>query len=159
HGGTQVLAAPPPVAFLRSGELPGWQEALRVRSEIDSELPRLRGYEVLERLGKGGMAVVYKARQQGLDRIVALKMILGGSRASDDELARFRNEAEAVARLHHSNLVQIYEIGCQDNHLFLSLEYVDGGNLKEYLGDKPQPPRQAAELVETLARAIHYAHE
>src|SRR5262249_30354813 len=121
--------------------------------------PRLRGYDILEVLGRGGMAIVYKARQVELNRIVALKMILGGARSGPEELARFRNEAEAVARLQHPNLVQIYEIGQQEGELYLALEYVAGGSLDSYLQGKPQPQRRAAELTETLARAMHCAHE
>src|SRR5206468_3467223 len=116
---------------------------------------KIRGYEILGLLGRGGMAVVFKARQVELNRIVALKMILGGAHSSAEEVARFRAEAEAVARLQHPNLVQIYDIGQQEGELFLSLEYVEGGNLHEHLAGQPQPARPSAELIETLARAIH----
>jgi serine/threonine-protein kinase len=117
------------------------------------------GYEILEPLGHGGMGVVYKARQPKLKRLVALKKILSGPHAAPEQLARFKTEAEAAARLQHPNIVQIYEVGEQDGCPYLALEYVDGGSLAQYLGGKPLPPRQAAELVETLARAIHHAHE
>ena len=117
------------------------------------------GYEVLGELGRGGMGVVYKARQQALDRIVALKMILAGAHAGPEELARFRSEAEAVARLQHPNIVQIYEVGEHDGRPFFSLEFVEGGSLDRKLAGTPQPPREAAALVETLARAIHAAHQ
>src|SRR5262249_12437452 len=92
-------------------------------------------------------------------RTVALKMILGGAHCGAEDLARFRNEAELFARLHHPNLVQVYEIGQQEGELFLALEYVEGGTLAEHLTGQPQPARRSAELVETLARAIHYAHQ
>src|SRR5205823_2496416 len=92
-------------------------------------------------------------------RIVALKMILAGSHASADTLARFRTEAEAVARLQHANIVQIYEIGEQHGLPYFSMEYVDGGSLADKLAGTPLPPRAAAQFVETLARAIHYAHQ
>src|SRR5262249_48024041 len=91
------------------------------------ELARVPGYEVLEELGRGGMGVVYKARQLGLNRIVALKMIRGGSHAGPEELARFRVEAEALARLQHSNIVQVFEVGEHDGLPFFSLELCDGG--------------------------------
>jgi tetratricopeptide (TPR) repeat protein len=117
------------------------------------------GYEILGVLGRGGMGVVYRARQISLNRIVALKMILAGSHAGPQELARFRTEAEAVARLQHPNIVQIHEIGEQEGRPYFSLEYIDGGSLAAQLHGTPQPPRPAAHLIETLARAVHYAHE
>jgi serine/threonine protein kinase len=123
------------------------------------DLPRIPGYQVLGFLGRGGMGVVYKGRQVGLNRLVALKMIQAGGAASPEELARFRTEAEAVARLQHPNIVQIHEVGEQQGRPFFSLEFVAGGTLAERLAGTPQPPRGAAELVETLARAIHAAHQ
>ncbi|HVS40066.1 MAG TPA: bifunctional serine/threonine-protein kinase/formylglycine-generating enzyme family protein [Gemmataceae bacterium] len=122
-------------------------------------LPVLARYEILEEIGRGGMGVVYKARQQKLNRLVALKMILAGAHADADDLARFRREAEAVAALRHPHVVQIYEIGEQDGRPYFSLEFVEGGNLAQKLGGSPQPPRRAAELIETLARAVHFAHQ
>jgi tetratricopeptide (TPR) repeat protein/tRNA A-37 threonylcarbamoyl transferase component Bud32 len=117
------------------------------------------GYEILGELGRGGMGVVYKARQTGLGRVVALKMVLSGGRASSAELGRFRAEAEAVARLQHPNIIQIYEIGEHEGCPFFSMEYAAGGSLSQRLGDKPLPPREAATLVETLARAVQVAHQ
>jgi len=117
------------------------------------------GYEILEPLGHGGMGVVYKARQLKLKRLVALKKVLSGAHAAPEQLARFKIEAEAAARLQHPNIVQIYEVGEHDGLPYLALEYVDGGSLAQHLGGRPLPPRQAAELIETLARAIHHAHE
>jgi WD40 repeat protein/serine/threonine protein kinase len=120
---------------------------------------RIGSYELLGEIGRGGMGVVYKARQAGLDRIVALKMILAGPHAGPEELSRFRSEALAVARLHHPNIVQIYEVGDHDGHPYLALEYVDGGSLAQRLDKSPQPARPAAALIEILARAVHHAHE
>jgi tetratricopeptide (TPR) repeat protein len=120
---------------------------------------RVRGYEVLEELGRGGMGVVYKARHLLLNRLVALKMVRAGALAGSAELARFRQEAEAVARMQHPGIVQIYEVGEEDGTPFLALEFVSGGNLAQKLAGKPQPPDQAAHLVETLARAVHSAHQ
>jgi WD40 repeat protein len=122
-------------------------------------MPQVPGYEVLGELGRGGMGVVYQARQKGLNRLVALKMILGGAHAGGQDLARFRAEAEAVAKLQHPNIVQIHEVGEVDGLPFFSLEYVDGGALDKRINGTPQPARQSAELIETLARAVHYAHE
>jgi serine/threonine protein kinase len=121
--------------------------------------PTIDGYEVLGELGRGGMGVVYKARQRGLKRIVALKMILSGDHAGAHEQARFRAEAGAVAKLQHPNIVQVYETGDQDGRPYFSLEYVDGGGLDKKLAGTPLPPRDAARLAQVLARAVHYAHE
>jgi serine/threonine protein kinase len=115
-------------------------------------------YEILGELGRGGMGVVYKARQLRLNRLVALKMILAGSHAGAEQLARFRAEAEVLAPLQHSHIVQIYEVGELDGHPYFSLEFIDGGSLAQVLGGAPQAPRQAAQMVETLARAMHFAH-
>jgi serine/threonine protein kinase len=117
------------------------------------------GYEILGELGRGGMGVVYKARQLKLNRLVALKAILSGQHASPEEMARFRSEAEAVGRLQHPNIVQIYEVGEHDGHPFFSLELVEGGSLAQQLRGIPLPIPRAVQLVETLARAIHAAHQ
>jgi eukaryotic-like serine/threonine-protein kinase len=126
------------------------------------ELPNPRStipaYEILELIGEGGMGVVYKARQRGLNRLVALKMIRGGTQPRPDYLARIRIEAEAVARLRHPNIVQIYEIGEVDGLPFLSLELLEGGTLEDRLASNPQPGRTAADLMATLARAMQTAH-
>ena len=119
----------------------------------------VQGYRILGELGRGGMGVVYKARQVGLNRTVALKMIIAGAHASRDQLLRFQAEAEAVAQLQHPNIVQVYDIGERDGLPFFSLEFVDGRPLDRDLDGKPQPEQRAAELAETLARAMHYAHE
>ncbi|HKM51961.1 MAG TPA: protein kinase, partial [Isosphaeraceae bacterium] len=108
---------------------------------------------------RGGMGVVYKARQLSLKRLVALKMICLGNKPRRDELARFRNEAQAVARLQHPNIVQIHEVGESPHGPFLSLELVDGVPLSEKLDGTPLPSRPSAALIEVVARAIHYAHE
>ncbi|HTU21447.1 MAG TPA: protein kinase [Gemmataceae bacterium] len=117
------------------------------------------GYEILGELGRGGMGVVYKARQIKLDRIVALKMILAGAQADPQQLERFLAEAAAVARLQHPYIVQIHEISDHNGCPFFSLEYVDGGTLAEKLNGAPQPPRLAAHLIRLLAQAIHSAHQ
>jgi tetratricopeptide (TPR) repeat protein len=122
-------------------------------------------YELLEEIGRGGMGVVYKARQAGLNRVVALKMILAGAHAGSQVRARFRKEAEAVARLQHANIVQVHEVGEHDGLPYLSMEYVDGGSLADLLESRRSqgvvglPPAEAVRLVEALARAVQYAHE
>lgn len=121
-------------------------------------IPQVAGYEILGVLGRGGMGVVYKARQRGLNRLVALKMILGGKHAGEGERGRFQTEALAVAKLQHANIVQVYEVGQRDGLPFFSLEYLDGGSLSQYADGKPLAPRFAAAVVELLARAMQYAH-
>src|SRR5262249_45903655 len=127
-------------------------------------LPKVEGYELLDMIGRGGMGVVYKARQIKLKRLVALKMIIAGERAGPEELARFRAEAETVARLQHPNIVQVYEIGEWYSAYpglpvpFIALEFVDGPSLAQQFSGTPQPPRLAAALVQTLAGAVHHAH-
>src|SRR5262245_11978949 len=116
------------------------------------------GYEILGELGRGGMGVVYQARQLSLGRVVALKMILAGAHAGAQQRLRFRGEAEAAARLQHPNIVQVYEVGEQDGCPYFSLEYVDGRSLHEALAEGLPPPLEAAALVEQLARAADYAH-
>jgi tRNA A-37 threonylcarbamoyl transferase component Bud32 len=116
------------------------------------------GYEILGVLGRGGMGVVYKARHLALKRTVALKMIRAGENASSHELSRFRIEAEAVARLVHPNIVQIHEIGEADGDPYCALEFVEGGSLDRKLGGEPLPPRETANLLESLARAMQLAH-
>ena len=128
----------------------------------DPSLPasvRIPGYEVIDVLGRGGMGVVYRARQVALNRTVALKMILDGAHASARQASRFRTEAEVFARLHHPGIVQIHEIGEHEGRPFLVLEFVAGGTLDRALAGTPMPADRAARLVETLARAVEHAHE
>jgi serine/threonine protein kinase len=122
-------------------------------------LPAVPGYEILAVLGRGGMGVVYKARQLSLKRLVALKMLVAGPHASPGLLARFRTEAEAVALLQHPHIVPIYEVGQAGGLPYFALEFVDGGTLAQKLDGAPQPAREAAAMTLTLARAMHFAHE
>jgi WD40 repeat protein/serine/threonine protein kinase len=121
--------------------------------------PRIGQYTLIRELGQGGMGVVYLAEQANLKRAVALKVIRHGVNATPEEVARFCAEAEAVARLQHANIVQIHEVGCQGGVYYLALEYVNGGSLDRHLAGTPQEPQAAAGLIETLARAIHHAHQ
>src|SRR5262245_26313658 len=117
------------------------------------------GYEVLGEVGRGATGVVYQARQLSLNRLVALKMVLSGGHASPAERVRFLAEAEAVARLSHPGIVQIHEVGQHQGLPYFCLEYVEGGTLAQRLRGRPQQPRDAARLVQALARAVHYAHQ
>jgi serine/threonine protein kinase/tetratricopeptide (TPR) repeat protein len=117
------------------------------------------GYEILQELGRGGMGVVYKARDRRLQRIVALKMVLAGAHAGAVGLSRFRAEAEAVAQLQHPNIVQIYETGEHEGRPFFALEFVEGGSLEQRMQERTLSVQASAELVETLARAIDVAHQ
>jgi WD40 repeat protein len=128
-------------------------------STIGRKLPSIPGFRILRVLGRGGMGIVYEAEHLALKRRVALKMILAGDQAGPKDLARFRIEAEAVARLQHPNIVQIHEVGEYDGCPFFSLEFVDGGSLAQKIKGKQLPWKQAAKLVHTLARAMHAAHE
>jgi serine/threonine protein kinase len=121
-------------------------------------LPAVPGYELLGELGRGGMGVVYKARQLALQRTVAVKMVLTGPHVGPKDLARFRAEAEVIARLRHPNIVQIHDVGEVAGRPYLVLEFVAGGSLARHLQGRPHPVRPAAQLIETLARAVHAAH-
>src|SRR5262245_44503053 len=124
-----------------------------------ASLPVIDGYEIGELLGRGGMGLVFKARQTALKRHVALKIVVSGAHAGAEERARFRTEAEAVARLGHPGIVQIYEVGEQAGCPYLALEFVSGGSMAQQLDGKPMPPRRAAQLLLDLARAVQHAHE
>ncbi len=162
--------------------LPRVEQIVSLRSVFDSEMPtltdssagtadplasvqapdgrlRIGNYQILQEIGRGGMGVVYRARQANLSRIVALKMILAGEHAGLRERARLRNEAQAAAQLMHPNVVQIFEIGEHEGLPFLAMEYVAGGNLTRTLRAMPQAFRWSARLSETMARAIHVAHQ
>src|SRR5271157_1809985 len=160
--------------------LPRMEQIVSLRSVFDSEMPtlsdssagtadplasvqapdgrlRIGNYQILQEIGRGGMGVVYKARQANLSRVVALKMILAGEHAGLRERARLRNEAQAAAQLMHPNVVQIFEIGEHEGLPFLAMEYVAGGNLTRTLRAMPQAFRWSARLTETMARAIQGA--
>lgn len=125
--------------------------------EIAANMPP--GYELIEELGRGGMGVVYRVRQRSLNRIVALKMILAGVHARDDDRARFLGEAEAIARVQHSGIVQIFEFGTHAGLAFFTMELCEGGPLTNRFDDGPLSPIDAAQIVEQVALAMQAAHD
>lgn len=154
-------AIPPdaPAGFCPKCELTG-ALALGASSSRAVVLPRTFGdYELIEEIARGGMGVVYKARQAGLKRTVAVKMILGGQLASVADVQRFRAEAEAAAHLQHPNIVAIHEVAEHEGQHFFSMDYVEGKSLAEIIRHTPLPAAEAASYVKTIAEAIHYAHQ
>jgi serine/threonine protein kinase len=130
------------------------------RDEPGRSLPREFGdFELLSELGRGGMGVVYKARQKSLNRIVALKMVREAHLASAADRARFEAEAKAAARLQHPNIVTVHEVGTFDGQAYFCMEYVEGRTLAQLVAAQgPLPPREAARLVAAIARAVEHAH-
>ena len=127
----------------------------------DGQLPRIRymgDYELLAEIARGGMGVVYKARQISLNRIVAVKMILAGQLATKADHERFHAEAQAAALLDHPNIVPIFEVGEHEGQHYFSMGYVDGSSLSARLAERPLTPKEAAELAATVAEAVEYAH-
>src|ERR1035441_8330806 len=116
-------------------------------------------YELMEEVGRGGMGVVYRAKQVSLNRDVALKMILAGRLASEAEVKRFFHEARAAAKLQHPNIVAVHEVGLQDGQPYYSMDFIEGSNLEQLARQHPLPAQQAAEYVRAVAEAIHFAHE
>lgn len=127
-------------------------------THVEESAPKSIGdYELLRELGRGGMGIVYLARQRGLNRLVALKMILPGG--SGGAVARFRVEAEAAAHLRHPGIVAVFDVGTEAGRHFYSMEYVDGRDLSQLVGERSLTGREAAEIVAAIADAMHYAHE
>src|SRR5208283_2752819 len=112
----------------------------------------------LEEIARGGMGIVYRARQVSLNRIVAVKVLLFGQFASAEFVKRFRAEAEAVASLNHPNIVGIHAVGEHENQQYFSMDYIEGANLAGMVKEKPLPARQGALLLKTIAEALDYAH-
>jgi tetratricopeptide (TPR) repeat protein len=147
-----------PLESTRSGRGPSdthaWNELAG-----SGPVPEVPGYQILGRLGQGGMGVVFRALQHRANRVVALKMIRGDAQVLPEQLERFRLEVQAAARLKHPNVVQVYEVGEAGGRPFFSLELLEGGTLKERLAASPMPPRRAAATLAPLARAADSAHE
>jgi serine/threonine-protein kinase len=129
------------------------------RPQNDSRPPRSLGdFELIEELGRGGMGIVYRARQQSLNRDVAVKLILQGAQASELDKARFQAEVAAAARLEHPNIVPIYEVGESEGWQFFGMKLIEGETLASHISKGPVPEHQAVEWVLAVARAIEYAH-
>jgi eukaryotic-like serine/threonine-protein kinase len=122
------------------------------------ELPQIPGFEIEKELGRGGMGVVYRARQVPLHRTVALKMILAGDHASTDAKIRFLAEAEAIAKVQHPGIVQVFAFGTHQGNAYFVLEYIDGGSLDRVLSKGPLLAKDAVTLVAQLADAVQAAH-
>ena len=164
---TEYIARFPPLALEvhrrlsveRSGRTSVHASSRKPTAGETMAAPRLPGCEILEVLGRGGMGIVYKARQLELGRLVAVKMIRAGIRADEEERRRFQREVRAAAALQHPNIVQIYEVGEFEGLPYCILEYVPGGSLQRRLAAGPLTPHSAAALLAPLARAMHFAHE
>jgi WD40 repeat protein len=129
------------------------------REALVRPLPLIPGFEIVEEIGRGSSGIVYKAREESNGRLVAIKVIQSGPYASSKNFSWLHAQLKAVARLQHPCVLQLYQVGEQDGRPFLVMEYVDGGNLRQKIGGRPQPASQAAQLVETLARTLHYAEQ
>jgi serine/threonine protein kinase len=139
-------------------ELPATGEWPAPTGAVPADAPAVPGYEILAELGRGGMGVVYKARQVSLRRLVALKLIRDGALAGPQQRARFRIEAEVAARMRHPNIVHIYEVGEHQGRPYFAMELVEGGSLHQHLAGRRLPAPQAAALVRALALAVQHAH-
>lgn len=128
-------------------------------AEIGSKIRYFGDYELLEEIARGGMGIVYRARQVSLNRIVAVKMLLFGKFSSDEFVQRFETEAQAVASLQHPNIVAIHEVGEHEGQHYFSMDYIEGKSLAELVRENPLPGKRAAGYLKTIAEAIHYAHE
>lgn len=155
----EPIPIPPPDTPLSLSDDKTWVAPSPRPGGVPLEIPAPPGYDVIAPIGEGGMGIVYKARQLGLNRVVALKMILAGTRAQAIDLARFESEARAIAALRHPNIVQVFDIGEFRRQPYFSLEFCAGGTLSKALAGEPQPPTIAAAMTQVLARAIQYAHD
>src|SRR5688572_26355899 len=140
-----------PTCLMRLGQVGALVDLASIRNVGD--------YELLHEIARGGMGVVYRARQISLRRVVAVKLLLGGQFANETFIRRFRREAQAAASLNHPNIVAVHEISEHEGQPYFSMELIEGHSLAEVTRDKPIPAGQAAELLKTIAEAVHFAHE
>ncbi len=145
-------------ATLDETTVTGTEEEHNSETSVGKRLRQFGDYELLEEIARGGMGVVFKARQRGLDRTVALKMILSGQLASREYVQRFRAEAASAAMLQHPNIVTIHEVGVHEGQHFFSMDYVQGRTLAEIVREGPLQAKRATTYVKSIAEAIHYAH-
>src|SRR5262245_7224046 len=162
--GTQTFTPPPSVPRSGPGPVASTEEQLTFDGDDDAHAVGSRNrsfgdYELLKILGRGGMGVVYRARQLSLNRSVALKLIRPHGLAPADGLRRFQNEAEMVATLDHPHIVPIYEVGRHQDTRYFSMKLVEGSNLDRTLGDYQDAYHEAAQLAATVAEAVHHAHQ
>jgi serine/threonine-protein kinase len=153
---------PPPSADGDAGSVmscPGSSGSTEEPAVDGATLPYFGDYQLLAEIARGGMGVVYRARQVSLNRVVALKRILAGRLAAAEEVRRFRCEAEVAANLDHPNVVPIYEVGEYDGQHFFTMKLIEGGNLAQHAHRFRGDPRAAARLLTTIARAVHHAHQ
>lgn len=151
--------APLPTSAYDTVRLSDFDESSHADPPGHATLPLWVGaYELREQIGRGGMGVVYKARDTRLQRVVAVKMISAGAHAGEPAMLRFRREGEAVARLKHPSVVQVHELNFHEGLPYLVMEFLEGGSLQQRLAAGPIPPREAAEIVKTVAEAVHVAH-
>lgn len=142
--------------------LPDQSNTVSAEAETGAAFPRVRylgDYELIAEIARGGMGVIYRARQVSLNRAVAIKMILAGTYATETAIQRFRAEAEAAANLEHPHILPIYEVGEHDGHQYFSMKLVEGGSLAQHVSSMLTSPRKVASLVAKLARAVHFAHQ
>jgi len=154
---TPIVNRLPTIEFDAAAESP--RQSSVVDNKRPSDIVRFGDYELLSEIGRGGMGIVYKARQRSLNRIVAIKMILQGRFATADDVQRFQLEAQAAAKLEHPNIVVVHEVGVYGDQHFFSMEYVEGRSLAELARRGPLPPKRATQYVQQVAEAVHLAHQ
>jgi|GEM_PF-4400915 len=156
--GRCALAEPTPGVDGSSAADAGPTQSADLRRSAAGPARSFGDFDLVEEIARGGMGVVYKARQRSLNRTVAVKMVLAGQFARPDDVLRFRVEAEAAAQLQHPGIVAIHQVGDIDGQQYFVMDFVDGPSLAALVRDHPLPPQAAAEIVRAVAEAIHYAH-
>lgn len=158
-GGAEEATLPSAYGAAEDATLPPPGNQANSQAKVGDKVRYFGDYELLEEIARGGMGVVYKARQINLKRVVALKMILAGQLAGEEDVKRFYTEAEAAANLDHPGIVPIFEIGEHQGQHYFSMAYIEGESLADRVANGPLPPREAAEIVKKICEAMAYAHE